>query len=267
MSLQAFFGNDLAPGVGTRYETVDNVFFWGRPEAQRWMGGFKIASTTRDVGNTGFTTVLRAGLPLGQITDSGDANFEKLKQWDPTATDGTNVLVGFLEKTLNLLDFAGAAADRFTGRILVSGDIRADRVIMPGVTAPGMAGTTHEHALRAQMFPRFMIDSLLAGNFTGSKPIIVLTADVTLTAAQNNALITNRGAAGAVVPTLPATPARGLEYTFFRIANQNFTVTSGTSNILSGGSASSTIALALNKGVRVVGDGTNWLAFHSDINT
>jgi hypothetical protein len=53
--------------------------------------------------------------------------------------------------------------------------------------------------------------------------VVALTASQTLTARHSGSLITNRGAAGAVIATLP-TGQKGLRFRFLRIAAQSFKV-------------------------------------------
>lgn len=67
--------------------------------------GIHIDSSARDSGNTP-TTKLRPGLALGKITASG-----KHKEYDPSASDGSEVCVGFLKDQVNVLDADGVATD------------------------------------------------------------------------------------------------------------------------------------------------------------
>lgn len=257
MSLQPYFGNHLLPGSGSRYETVENVIHWGPGHLQQWMGASRISSTARDAGNTGYTTTLRSGLALGRVTDTGDAEVEMLKEWDPTATDGSQYLFGFLEKTLQLNDPAGTATDRYTGRVMIAGNVRSDRIILPGNTTPGLTGA-NAYALTAQMNGRFLIDTLLPGNNLMNGAVVSKTADYTVLESDTGADFDNLGASGTVEFTLPATPKLGLRYKFSDVAGQTVTVSSPSANIVNGGAAAATFNVTALTGVTVEGRGSIW---------
>ena len=95
MSDQLFGGSYGAPGIRATKETQENTFYFGRWEDQRKFTGL-IDGAARDTGNAGDTSVLRAGLIMGRVTSSN-----KLKQWDPTATDGTEEPLGLLGLSVN----------------------------------------------------------------------------------------------------------------------------------------------------------------------
>jgi len=84
-----FHGGMVAPGIQSTLETPENQFWFGRYEQLTLLNG-RIVSTAADAGNT-VTTVLRQGLLLGKITTSG-----KLKEWNPTGTDGSQYIYGIL---------------------------------------------------------------------------------------------------------------------------------------------------------------------------
>jgi len=62
-------------------------------------------STARDSGNSP-TTTLRKGLVLGKVTATG-----KYKEYDPSASDGTETARVILDDDVDLLDESAAAAD------------------------------------------------------------------------------------------------------------------------------------------------------------
>lgn len=248
-----------SPGVTDAVETVENQFWWNEYKEQVWFPSV-ISGAARDVGNTSYTTVLRPGLLLGRITATG-----KLVEWSPTATNGAQRIfgvLGFSEKMQRL----GVDTDRQYG-VMIAGNVKADRLIVPGSTDFGISGATNEFLIRAQMFPRFMFSDLVGGNpWGGWKNVEAKTADYTITEADNNTLFTNRGAAGAVILTLPTTAKKGLRYGLFVAANQNLKFTSGTAdtmttfNDLAADSVGFETANELIGGhLEVIGDGTGWL--------
>lgn len=103
-----------------------------------------------------------------------------------------------------------------------------------------------------------------------SPTIEAKTAAYTLLPSDNGKIFTNRGAAGAVTFTLP-TPSEaltGVEYTFIVVAGQNVTVAgTGANDIVAFNNAASasvaftTAAELIGGGVKMVCDGTSWLAF------
>lgn len=64
-----------------------------------------IDAAARDDGNSP-TTTLRKGLVLGKVTATG-----KYKEYDPSASDGTETARLILDDEVDLLDEAGSAAD------------------------------------------------------------------------------------------------------------------------------------------------------------
>lgn len=62
-------------------------------------------STARDSANTP-TTTLRKGLVLGKVTATG-----KYKEYDPSASDGTETARVIIDDEVDLLDESAAAAD------------------------------------------------------------------------------------------------------------------------------------------------------------
>lgn len=110
------------------------------------------------------------------------------------------------------------------------------------------------------------------------KPIIrAKTASYTVTVAEDGVIFTNRGATAAITFTLPAVTNGavpvGTEYTFISISASGFTIASNGSsdNILSlndAGADSITCTTAskiLGAWVKVLWDGTNWLAAQASV--
>lgn len=88
---------------------------------------FTISSVARDVGNTGNTTLLRAGLALGRITATGElAEYTSAG----TAGAGTTVCIGYLVNDCDLLrdGFESASVDRGAS-VLLLGTVNENNVI------------------------------------------------------------------------------------------------------------------------------------------
>jgi hypothetical protein len=140
-------------------------------------------------------------------------------------------------------------------------------LLIPGSTSYGIVGATNEYLIRAQLQNRFLFDDIPTANFCGGwRNIVAKVADYTVTEADNNTLFTNRGAAGAVVFTLPATAKKGLRFGFHVVAGQNVTVTAGTADTLvafndatADSVAYSTASELIGGRYIVEGDGTGWL--------
>ncbi len=221
------------------------------------------------MGNTSYTQILRSGLLLGMVTST-----KKLKEWNPTGTDGSERLFGVLDIPLNMQRL-GSNQDRYLGYVLVRGLIKPEALIIPGETTYGISGEDYEHVLRYQMQQRgiMMTDStytLARPNLFPWVDIVAKTADYTVTEADNNTLFTNRGAAGAVIFTLPTTAKKGLRYGFHLVAGQNLTVTAGTADTMisfndaaADSVAFSTVAELIGGHFEVIGDGTSWIVIPS----
>lgn len=195
------------PGMGTPIETAEYEPHAG-PSWAEITKGIVIVSTAVDATNTP-TTTLRNGLLMGRITSTG-----KYIQYDPTATDGSNVCRGYLKHPVDMLDGSNAAADKQGMLVIWAADVKAGSLI--GI----------DNLARRQLSHRFIFDDDFWVNSDTYLPrVVAKTADYTVLAADNNTVFTNKGAAGAVNFTLP-TLARGLRYTFFVEADQNVTITS-----------------------------------------
>jgi hypothetical protein len=259
----SFDGAFGTPGIYSEVGTFENQFWWEKYSGQVWFSSI-ISGAARDNGNTSYETVLRPGLLMGLITSS-----KKLVQWDPTATDGSQRIFGVLGYSLKMQRL-GSNIDRHYG-IMVAGMVKASKLIVPGTAALGIAGTTNEHLIRAQMNRRFLFDDLLGGNPWGGWQEIRAVTDTTLTVteAMNNTLFTNRGAGGNIAYTLPATAKKGLRYGFMAVAAGTVTVTAGTADTLvtfndaaADSIAYSTAAEIIGNFVEVIGDGTGWLVLN-----
>lgn len=228
------------PGASAASTTIESGIPWGKEQVQVTFPA-TIVSTAVDAGNTP-TTLLRPGLALGQITAT-----KKLKEWNGVVSstpDGSENLFGFLlDADMNMLT-AGVAADRWTGKILVGGNIKANRIIVPGASTYGLAGATGEFLLRALMTQngRFRIDDNLSGSsFAGYKRVVTKAANYTVTTADNDTLFV--AITGAVTFTLPAA-VPGLHFKFYNAVDANMAVTAPAGTFIVDGNAAATTLTA-----------------------
>lgn len=236
------------PGISTAQETYENHFRFGRDTGA--IVGAVISSTALDAGNTP-TTVLRAGLILGQITSTGE-----LAQHSVTATDGTDQVYGVLMDTFNILDGTNAARDLFAW-VLVSGSLKAANLI----NLTEMA--------RAQMAGRFIFDDRnFVPNSSGMNRIIAKPSGYTVTAADSNTLFTTTGAVGAVTFLLPTTVTKGSRFRFYNTVGQNMVITAAANKMIGFNNATattltfSTAGNLIGASVEFVADdtGTKWMS-------
>ena len=255
-----FQGANMVPGLRDVMETIENQFWVGRYENQIWDQGIILASAV-DAGNTNGTSNLRSGLLMGKVTASG-----KLKQWDPTATDGSERIYGVLGPMVST-SFGTSTVDRFVGMILVGGMVDPAKLIVPGTTAMGISGNASEFPIRSQLWPRITLYNDFAGVRNGTwKDVVAKTANYTVTTDDTDTLFTNRGATGAVTFTLPATARKGLRFGFFVVADQNVIVAAGTADTMvcfndptADSIAFSTSSEKVGAFIEIIGDGTGWL--------
>lgn len=262
----SYDGAYAPPGINDQVETYENNFLWDRMEKQTTFP-VMIGGDTRDVGNTDYTQVLRPGLLLGRVTSTG-----KLKEWNPTGTDGSQLIFGILNISLGMTRI-GNNQDRFIGDVVVKGHVKPDRLIIPGTSALSIVGSVYEHWIRAQLYQKGFL--LTDASLGVAKPnpaggwldIVAKTANYVVTYADNNTLFTNRGASGAVVFTLPALPLKSLRYGFYVAANQDVTVNSAAVNQIvafndvdADGIAFTTSGEKAGTFIEFIGDGTQWLS-------
>jgi hypothetical protein len=233
---------------------------WGRLDQQIYLATV-IDGSSRDAGNTNFADVLRPGLLLGKVTSGADAG--KLKQWNPDATDGTQKIVGVL-MSAQKMQLMGTDQDRYMGYILFAGCVKATGLVIASSTSDGIVGHALEYVIRRQMAMAFRFDDDPAGYVPGQVSNLV-TADKTLLESEAGQLFVTNGT-GAITFTLPATPKRGLEYTFYNAVDQNMTITCATTDILvvyndiaADSVALSTASEKVGGSFRVIGTGTKWL--------
>lgn len=232
------FQSQANPGFANAILTVENQFIWGFPDVQVYRKGIVLDSTTVDVGASP-TTDCRAGLALGIVTSTG-----KAKQYDPTATDGTQVFAGFLGSNCRMFDSGtGAVADRVpAGGIVVGAPVIVSKVFGLDTYA------------RRQANGRFFWDDLYFPS-VDELQAVAKTADYTVVNdTDNKKRFTTLGAAGAVNFTLPTTLKRGQAFEFFNEANQNMTVTAPAGKLVAFNNAAAT-SVALSTAGQKIGGG------------
>ena len=268
-----FTGAFGLPSVQSALETSENVFWWGRFEQEAFIGSI-IAGSARDAGNTGYTDVLRPGLLLGKVTLNSDPDVGKLKEWDPTANDGTENIYGVLGYSQKMQRM-GSNADRWLGWVYCWGFLKADRIYIPGNANTGISGDAKEHLVRGQLDKRFTFSDQLEGNnFGGYRNVIAKTSDYVVTEADHDVIFTNTGAGGAVNFTLPATAKEGLRYGFYVTADESVTVTAGTADTMVSFNMVDASSVDFDQAgnkiggfIEIYADGAKWLVVHLGANT
>lgn len=239
------------PGLTTAQEGIARAIAWGKEEQWVIVPAI-IDGTARDVGNTP-TTVLRAGLLLGNIAASGEK-----KEYNPNGTDGSDVVFGALIQEYRMQDLDANNVDRFA-YVMVGGPVQAAKLILLDQQA------------RAQMQGRFLFDDDFAGNFAGWQRVVAKTGNYTVLASDNNTIFTNQGAAGPVTFTLP-TIAKGLRYRFFAEVAQNLIVQSVVTDTLVVFNDAAADSIAFQTAAEIIGggievfanaDATKWLVWVS----
>lgn len=235
--------------------------FFGRADRLQFLGAV-VDNSAVDAGNTGYTGHLRPGLLMGRIASGSDVG--KWKHWDPTATDGSQIIGGILAHPLQM-NYQGTAYDRLVGGwICVAGGLRAKGVTVASLTSEGISGVAQEWNIRRQLNKNFQFDDMPMGLAFGVQQ--ARTANYTVLESDCGMLFTNAGAAGAVTFTLPTTAKIGLEYEFYAAAAQNIIVTAGTADtmVVYNDLGADSVALQtaneiVGGGFRVIGNGSLWL--------
>lgn len=239
-----FYANDMPfPGLESILETVQNQFWWGRNEQQVFMP-CTVSGAARDSNNT-VPAVLRGGLLMGKITASG-----LYKQWNPTGTDGSEVIAGILPSPLTMTD-NGTDTDRYT-YMWVSGNAYSDRILVPGNAAEGIVGDAQEFNIINQLLDkRVLLDKHLQyGDPLLYRPRYLTAAEVTadavtVTTANHGRTFVMTGADAHTTFTLP-TGVVGLTYTVYaNVATYNAVVKAASGTFVIPGDA----AVAYGTGV------------------
>ena len=219
----SYEGVNLVPGISEAAETIAGVIAWG-PVRQLLQTHAVIASTARDATTAGHspTDLLRPGLLMGKITATG-----KYKEWNPTATDGSQFVAGILlaEQKMQSL---GGDVDRWVGYLLVGGPVKAAALKRGAPSADAFTnfvGDKYEFLARHQMRGQFRFDDYDAVEFPQHRAIINRTSNYVVSRNDEGCLITNAGAGAAITMTLPSlSGVVGAHYAFSCVANQNIVI-------------------------------------------
>ncbi len=234
----------IVPGLTTSRETYEAEFRWGS-QFQGVFANALISGSAIDTGNTP-TFELRPGLLLGQQISTG-----KYLQYNPAATDGTEVAAAVLIEGLRMLDFSNNAVDRFYA-VLVGGPVQATKIL-------GL-----DNQARACM-DKFIFDDIF--NIPGAhwfpwKRFQNKTANYSIVANDNYSMFDNTGAVGEVDLTLPPI-ANGYIFGLRAQAAQVFKFISNESGNVVGTTATQTsVSVTAIGGVIVVytnAAGTKWI--------
>lgn len=210
----------VPPGITAASETFENQFWFQHYLLNRRIPAI-IDGSARDTGNTSHTKVLRQGFALGGPINTG-GDIYKLKEWDITATDGSQFFYGFLMYNLTMFDANGDDTDRYCD-VMVGGCVYSDYVIVPGNTALGISGN-NGYLLPYMATERFLFDKHVKGVLPRySLPVVPLATGGTLTAADSGRIFTNAGASGSTT-IIPPDPLPGLIFTFMDVVGQNLVI-------------------------------------------
>lgn len=246
-----FTGTGVSPGISDLVESFEREICWGKWEQLRTTS-IQIDAATVDPTNTP-TTIIRPGLILGLIAATG-----KAKQYDPAASDGSDVARAIITQPFTMVNLLGTTQELFVN-VLIGGPVKASMLYGLDLQA------------RKQLAGTFLFDDAPANPSFGEwLQIKAKTADYTLTSADDRTMFTNQGASGAVAFTLPA-PAIGLKQMrvlFYCEADQNMTVTcASTGKLVVFNNAAATSVALQTSGQKIGGafeatvnaDGTKWL--------
>lgn len=222
---------DSAPGFTAIQETEEAQIWASGPDNnhQRFQMKVTIDSTVTDSGNTP-TSTLRGGLVMGLKDSDGNAY-----AYDADANDGTQKIIGVLEKHVNMLDRFGTAEDKFS-KILNSGIIK--------LAADLVGEDKFAIAVLARLgfrFPQVDPHGSLFGFYPKAR--YFKAADYTLLDADHGCRFVATAAVNFTLPSL-ATVGPGYWVHLYNAANTDMVITGAANTILigdAGGAPSTTI--------------------------
>lgn len=225
------------PGMGTLVEEYEAAYTWG--PYPRFFQGANINASAADSGNSQSST-LRIGLVMGLQLST-----QTWLQYNPAATDGTEVASGVLPFTIRMQDVLLQTNQGRFYAMLVGGGVQASKLI--GLDA----------LARSQMAGNFWFDDDLPGRHQFPfRRFQTKTANYQIVAADNLSHFDNLGAAGEVDFTLPPI-ANGYWFGFHAIAGQTIKVISSEgTNIVAFNNASAN-SVAFSTGGQIIGGGVN----------
>lgn len=160
MSLGPYQGSALIPGYGSAVYSTEgdnNGIIYGPPGLCLYVTHAVIDGAARDAGNTGNTSVLRHGLIMGQITAT-----TKWAQYNPSASDGTEIPRGILTELGLNTQLAGADTDRFLATIMVKGNVNPEALCLASSATYGIDKATAAHI---DVREAFMLNFMFSDDF------------------------------------------------------------------------------------------------------
>lgn len=254
MSFPFDTNDQMFAGLDSVLDTVQNQFWWGRESQQTFVPAV-IAAATTDAGNT-VTTTLRGGLLLGKITATGF-----LKAWNPTGTDGSEVIFGILAAPVSMVD-GGSTADRYT-YVWVKGNLLSDNILIPASATEGIVGASLEFHILNQFVDRgVLLDRHVQyGHPRTLRPRYLTAAEITadavaVLASDHGRTFLMTGADGTTTVTLPA-PQVGLSFTVAATVAQTVTIALTSGALVIAGSVTATaLSLTLGESATFIGIST-----------
>ena len=213
----------IFPGITTSRETYEAEFRWGSQFQGVFANGL-ISGSAIDSGNIP-TFELRPGLLLGQTLSTG-----KYTNYNPLATDGSEVASGILIEGLRMLDFSNNAVDRFYA-VLVGGPVQAAKII----------GLDYNARQQMDKFQFDDIGGMMGAHWFPWKRFQSKSVNYTTVITDNYTLFDNTNATGSITITLPPIQ-NGLYFGFRAGANQVIKAQSNEGGNLAGSTLTQTSA-------------------------
>lgn len=219
----AFINTGAFPGITAVVETTENQIWYGELR-ENYVDQATLSGAARDVGNTGNTDKLRAGLLLGEITAT-----KKMKEWNPAATDGSERIAGIL---LGPLDTVEGGSDRdLWVAVMRMGNVLDEGILVPGNNSFGLSGDDYEY-LVAEQLANIGLHTRTKHQFGfGAQKSVAATS--TLDEKSSGMTITDVGATGATIITIP-NPKPNLTWKFVNAVAQQRTIVPASLNKIIG---------------------------------
>jgi hypothetical protein len=210
------------PGMSTLTQSTETQVLWGGSQAKVLYDTDNVVGSAAVDAGSSPTTVLRAGLILGRQTSD-----HLLYQWDPLATDGTEVPVGVLLNSISMLNAAGAVENKDVGAqgVAIMAPVKAANLTILGTA---FTSSAYEYLARQLLRGQFTFDDDPAGakGRLDFAPQVIKAADYTVLAADSGKTFL---ATAAVNFTLP-TKAIGLAFRFIQTADAAMGILSAASS-------------------------------------
>lgn len=210
------------PGMSALTQSYEAQILWGGNQARLLYDTDCVIGSAAVDAVSSPTTVLRAGLILGRKTSDG-----LLYQYDPTATDGTQVPAGVLMNTISMLGANGSAENKDAGAmgVVCAAPVKAAQLLVLGVA---LTSSDYEWITRRLMGPSFVLDDDRNGAKARCDYVITdaKATDYTVLPADQGKLLV---ATAAVNFTLP-TKKQGLTFEFLQTADATMAILSASSS-------------------------------------